>query len=292
MTWGPVPPSGGPYRDGYLDANGRRALADADEHYAIALDLLRDLASLMPIVHSPLTEPDRQLRIAIQKEKAKEWASFNATVPDEIIATVTPHLLRSETSAVAALNFLEDHELAHAAHAAIHRAAFARSGFGGCAVYAKAGEVWTRCSMRIHHIRVGASVGIESDFECSICGLPVEDCDEHISGQQYAKVAATTESGECNICDASRCDHVVGESYETMAFGNARNIKMGEASIVDRPQYPMARIHELELDLGDLSVQPELLAKIERGEIHCQECLAPCEGFMDFRQWSDRESAT
>lgn len=285
MTWGPIPPSGGPHRDRYLKANGLSALADADEHYAIALGMLGDLAASMPIVHAPLTKPDRETRLAIQHEKAREWAAFNEVVPDETVEKLAKHIIRSEKSAVAAFNFLEDHELAETAHAAIHRAAFMRSGFTGCAVYIKNDEVWTRCSMQIHQIRVGASVGIESDFECSICGLLVEDCDLHMSGLPYPKVAAKTESGKCELCGADTCAHEVGKSYEVIAYGNAKNIKMGEASIVDRPLYPMARIHEHQLDFGNLSEQHELVASIERGEIQCQECLGPCEGLIDFRRW-------
>jgi hypothetical protein len=285
MTWGPIPPSGGPHRFRYLDANGRSALADADEHYAIAVEALGEIAASMPVVHSPLTLSDRRARIAIQEQKAREWVAFNESVPDEIVEKVAPHILRSEASAVAAFNFLEDHELAETAHAAIHRAAFMRSGFTGCAVYIRDDQVWTKCSMQIHQIRVGASMGIESDFECSICGLMVEDCDAHMAGQPYPKVAAMTGDGKCNICDGDTCAHEVGESYEVIAYGNAKNIKMGEASIVDRPQYPMARIREHELDFGDVSEQPGLVADIERGELHCQECLGPCEGLVDFRQW-------
>lgn len=285
MTWGPIPPSGGPYRDKYLADNGRSALRDADEHYAIAMDILGDHASSMPVVRSPLSEPDRRTRVAIQQQKAREWAAFNQTVPSEVIEKLAPHITRSETSAVAAFDFLEDHELAETAHAAIHRAAFVRSGFRGCPVYIKNEGVWTNCSMQIHQNRVGVSMGIEGDFECSICGLLVEDCDAHTPGHTYSKIAARAHDGKCNICDGDTCTHVVGESYPARAVGRAKDLKVTEASFVARPRYPMARIVESEVSFGDIGEQPDLVIAVERGELHCQECFGPCEGLVDFDQW-------
>lgn len=289
MPWGHVPPSGGPYRDQYLDLNGREALRVADEEYAAALAILGDHVAQMPVLHTSLVERDGGKRLDVQAGKAEEWRAFVATLDVETVRALAPHLRLSESAAVAALNFLEDHQLVDTAHAAVHRAAFVRGGILGCPVTMHDDEVWTDCSMQIHQLRVGASVGMVSDFACSICGEPVEDC-EHLADRKYPKVASKSADGRCTICDAEACDHAVGESYLARAHGIALNIKSGEVSIVDRPRYPMARITDHEMDFGDLATRPGVLKAIQDGDLHCQECLGPCEGFIEFGGWDPKRS--
>ncbi|WP_336855458.1 hypothetical protein [Sinomonas albida] len=151
---------------------------------------------------------------------------------------------------VAALNYLEDHALADAAHRAIHRAAFMRRGLYGCPiVLGDDDEFWTKCSISISHLRIGMSAGLISDFECSICGLLVEDCD-HIMGEIYDKIASRDDDGTCSICEATECEHEIGKAYLTAAYANARNAMAEEVSMVARPRYPQARIVERSIDLG------------------------------------------
>lgn len=286
IEWGHIPPSGGPYRQEYLLANGREALGVAIREYEKVLTILGE-ASTLPIMHTPLVEGDRKKRLVIQAKKAAEWLAFRGTVDEDTIAKLAPHIRQSELAAVAALNFLEDHELADTAHAAIHRASFVRGGLLGCIVTVRDDELWTGCSMQIHQLRFGASVGMVSDFACSICGEPMEDCD-HLADHMYPKVASRNKDAKCNICYAEECGHREGETYEARAHGIALNIKSGEISIVDRPRYPMARITELELELGDVSGHPDLLKAARDGELHCQVCLGPCEGFIKFSEWDPR----
>ena len=132
MQWGPIPPSGGPHRLRYLDVNGREALQTADDEYATMLDTLGTKGSSMPVMHKPLVEDDDDVRRTIQTAKRREWMEFLATIDQATLDEIEPHIRRSESSAVAALNFLEDHELAEAAHEAIHRAASVRRGHTRC----------------------------------------------------------------------------------------------------------------------------------------------------------------
>jgi len=283
MQWGPIPPSGGPHRLRYLDVNGQKALQTADDEYATMLDILGTKGSSMPVIHKPLVEDD-DVRRTIQTAKRREWMEFLATIDQATLDEIEPHIRRSESSAVAALNFLEDQELAEAAHEAIHRAAFVRRGLYGCPIVLRDDELWTDCSIKLSHLRAGMSAGLVSDFECSICGRLVEDCD-HQMGAAYDKVAARNEAGKCTICDSTDCEHVVGSAYPTVAYANARNVIANEASMVPRPRYPQARMIETTVDLDDIGDDPQILQAAEHGNLNCDACLGPCKGFNEMSAW-------
>jgi hypothetical protein len=284
MQAGPIPPSGGPHRLRYLDVNGREALQTADDEYATMLDILGTKGSSMPVIHKPLVEDDDGVRRTIQTAKLREWMEFLATIDQATLDEIEPHIRQSESSAVAALNFLEDHELAEAAHEAIHRAAFVRRGLYGCPIVRRDDELWTDCSINLSHLRAGMSAGLVSDFECSICGRLVEDCD-HQMGAAYDKVAARDEAGKCTICDSTDCEHVVGSAYPTVAHANARNVLAKEASMVPRPRYPQARMIETTVDRGDIGDDLRILQALEHGGLNCDACLGPCKGFNEMSAW-------
>jgi len=290
MQRGPVPPSGGPHRLRYLDVNGREALQTADDEYATVLDILGTKGSSMPVMHRPLVEDDDDVRRTIQRAKRWEWMEYLATIDQAALDEIEPHIRRSESSAVAALNFLEDHELAEAAHEAIHRAAVVRRGLYGCPIVLRDGELWTDCSINLSHLRAGMSAGLVGDFECSICGRLVEGC-EHQMGEAYDKVAARNEVGKCAICDSTDCEHVVGLGYPTVAYANARNVIAQEVSMVPRPRYPQARMIENTVDLGDLGDAPRILQAAERGDLNCDACLGPCKGFNEMSSWNLGEAS-
>jgi hypothetical protein len=288
MQWGPIPPSGGPHRLRYLDINGRAALQTADDEFARALGILRTKANSMPVIHDPLVEDDDDVRRGIQRKKRSDWIEFVTTIDQAMLDEIEAHIRRSESSAVAALNFLEDHELAETAHEVIHRASFVRRGLYGCPIVRRDDELWTDCSINLSHLRVGISVGIVSDFECSICGHLVEDCD-HAMGATYNKVAARDKAGKCIICDSADCEHVVGLAYPTVAYANARNMIPQEVSMVPRPRYPQARIVENTVDLDGLSDDPRILRAAEHGVLNCDACLGPCKGFNEMSSWNTRQ---
>lgn len=219
LTWGPVPPSGGPFRLRYLEANGREALRVSDAEYAAAMSILGDHRQFMPVLHTPHIELDEDVRRQIQRRKRSEWIEFASTIPESVLTEVEPHIRLAESSAVDALNHLEDHELAETSHTAIHRAAFVRRGLFGCPIVLRDdNSFWTACSVNMSHLRLGLSAGIVSDWECSICGRLVEDCD-HImarrtkrsptrmtrgSARFARKTSASTMSGASTSCGPLR----------------------------------------------------------------------------------------
>lgn len=291
MQWGPIPPSGGPHRDSYLDANGRESLRTADESYLAALTALGKRAHGIPAMHTPLATDDDALRREVQRQKRSEWLDFSATIDQQTLDVVDPLIRRSESAAVAALNYLEDHELAEVAHAAIHRAAFMRRGLYGCPIVLRHDdEFWTDCSINMSHLRAGMSAGLISDFECSICGQTAEDCD-HKMNEVYDMTASRDDEGMCSICKATECEHGVGITYPTAAYANARNMMAEEVSMVARPRYPQARILEKSIDLGPEGDDPRVRLAAQHNALNCDGCLGPCKGFNDMQTWKQRRES-
>lgn len=284
MQEGPIPPSGGPLRERYLDRHGREALEVAAAEYAAAIELLGDRAPSMPALDFALIEPDEDARRAIQRDKRAQWIEFWSATDQSTLDAIEPHIKKSVNAAMDALNYLEDHELMEEAHAAIHRAAFLKRGLFGCPVVFRDDEYRTDCPINISHLRMGVSAGLVSDFECSICGELVEDCD-HQMGQLYPKVASRTDEGTCTICDSVHCEHSEGEILLVQAHANALNIRAAEVSFVARPRYPLARIVEESKDMGPLHDDPRLRDAAKHGNLNCDADLGPCKGFNEMKNW-------
>lgn len=288
LQWGPIPPSGGPHRDRYLESNGRQSLASADAAYSDAIAALGSRASSMPTMHASMQMEDHQLRREVQREKRAAWIEFASDLDRSMLDAVEPHIRQSEAAAVAALNYLEDHELAETAHEAIHRAAFLRRGLYGCPIVLREdGSFWTDCSINMSHLRVGMSAELVSDFECSICGKLVEDCD-HIMGEVYDKAATKDRGDHCSICEGIDCAHEVGNSYPAVAYANACNVAMEASAMVPRPRYPQARIVAHTFDMGVAGDDEQVKLAATSGHLNCDACLGPCKGFNDMRTWNAR----
>ncbi|BBZ06844.1 hypothetical protein MDOR_10130 [Mycolicibacterium doricum] len=278
VQWGPVPPAGGPSRVRYLDVNGRRALQVADDKFAAVMQMLDAQRGSVPVMHMPLMEDDDDARLRIQSRLRAQWDEFTTTLSPDLLQEIEPRIRKSEKSAVAALNFLEDHNLSETAHEAIHRAAFVRRGLFGCPITFRDGDFWTSCSIRMSHIRIGMSAGLTSEFECSVCDRLVDECD-HTTGLTYDKVAERDSAGDCTVCKSKDCEHRIGSTYPILAYGNARNVMAHEVSMVARPRYPQARFTELTLDLSNSRRYEILKWGAEQGYLHCDGCLGPCKGF-------------
>lgn len=284
MQPGPIPPSGGPLRERYLERHGREALEVSASEYTAAIELLGDRATSMPTLDFALVESDEDTRRAIQREKRAQWIEFSSETDQPTLDAIEPHIKKSVNAAVDALNYLEDHELKEVAHAAIHRAAFLKRGLFGCPIVLRDDEFRTDCPINISHLRMGVSAGLVSDFECSICGELVEDCD-HQMGQLYPKAASRTDEGTCTICDAVDCEHSEGEVLLVQAHANALNIRAAEVSFVARPRYPLARIVEEPKDMGPLRDDPRLRDAAKHGNLNCDADLGPCKGFNEMKNW-------
>ena len=288
---GPIPPSGGPLRERYLDHHGRKALKIADSEYAQAIAFLGDRASFMPALDFALIEPDENVRRVIQRDNRSQWIEFWSETDQSILDAIEPHIKRSVRAAMDALNYLEDHKLMEEAHVAIHRAAFLKRGLFGCPIVFRDDGYWTDCPINISHLRMGISAGLVSDFKCSICGEPAEDC-EHKMGQFYPKVVAHTNKGKCTICGSLDCEHSDGERFLIQAHAIALNIKTDEVSFVARPRYPLARIVEESKDMGPLHDDPSVQDAARHGNLNCDADLGPCKGFNEMRDWTLNDTSS
>lgn len=285
LQWGPIPPSSGPKRERYLDHHGRTSLQIAADRYDEAMRLLGGSVASMPTIDFDLVEQDDNARRAIQRQKRAEWLEYQSTIAPDTLNAIEPLIRKSVSAAMDALNYLEDHPLRESAHAAIHRAAFVKRGLFGCLItYGEEEDYWTDCPINISHLRMGVSAGLVSDFECSICGMLVEECD-HETGKYYSKVAGRDAKGKCSICDEMECDHQVGEMIMVAAWANARNAKTHEVSMVARPRYPLARVVEKSYELGTVGEDPRVRNAAKQGVLNCDGDLGPCMGFNEMTDW-------
>lgn len=109
MQAGPIPPSGGPLRERYLDHHGREELKTAASVFTEAIALLGAHAVSMPAMDFTLVESDDDVRGAIQREKRARWTELRTKMEQPTLDAVEPHIKKSVKAAMDALNYLEDH---------------------------------------------------------------------------------------------------------------------------------------------------------------------------------------
>lgn len=279
LELGPVPPSGGPERLRYLDHRGTEFLEHFNTEMNRAVAILSKSPARVPKIDFPLTETNDDVRVAVHERKRKEWSDFKSSTDATLLEQAEPHVRGAVEAAIAALNFLEDHALSENAHAAVHEAAFVQRGLYGCPIVIRENSYWTSCPINISHIRLGLSVGMVAEYQCSVCGRMAEDCD-HVMGRAY-KVGATRIDGLCSICEAEVCEHTVGRDYVAVAKARPANAVMHETSFVKRPRYPRARIVEMTVDYGDEGDDPRFGELAGHGALNCDADLGPCNGWND-----------
>lgn len=276
---GPIPPSEGSLRDAYLEENGLAELAKADVSFEAVCADLEAVGVTIPALPELARASDADVSREIQRANRSRWLELGLLVDDALAARVEPLIRESESSAVRAFNYLEDHELGDRAHRAIHRAAFVRRGLFGCPITFHDGLLWTTCSAHVAHIRLGFSAEIVSDFECSLCERLVEDCD-HDMGSTYEVLIDRDEAGLCSLHGRAECDHPMGVPFRVTAIATARSIKASTGvAIVDRPRYPQARISEITIGSEALVADERLRRAADVGALHDDMCLGPCGGF-------------
>ena len=153
-----------------------------------------------------------------------------------------------------ATNWLEDTEEFEVAHQALdHFGRVRRRVFPDeCALAYRDGSYHQRCPVALAHNRMGVSIGaIIEESECSVCGLePDDDACSHISGRFY---------------DGQECGVIV------------RKFSMDHVALVEKPDFPDARLTSWPLDLGEMC--EELGHAFTPGmQVTCDRCLSDCPG--------------
>jgi hypothetical protein len=276
LEYGFIPPEDGPLRDQFLESNGLNHLRSSHDSLSEVMRILGPLVTSMPKIPVSRRNLNGQQIRDRQVWARKAWRSFRKTISPAALTELEPHLRAAESSAVTAFNYLEDHPERGDAHRSIHKAGFVRGGLLGCPIMREKDQFWTDCAVNISHCRLGASVGMTSDFACSVCGLTVEDCD-HIMGAAYSLVM-THVDGRCNVCFNGECVHEPGRTYEVIANPIGVNAILAEVSLVRRPRYPGARINRMTMDIekNDAIYQMALA-----GQVQCDICVGACGGMRD-----------
>lgn len=275
---GPIPPGGGQLRDAFLEENGLAELARADAAFRAVLNDLDSAGVTVPTLPELVENTEAESRREIQRVNRSRWLDLGPLIDDALKARVEPLIREAESSAVRAFNYLEDHALGERAHRAIHQAAFVRRGLFGCPIILRDGLLWTACSIHVSHIRVGFSVEIVCDFECSVCGRLVEDCD-HDMGSTYELTIERGDAGLCGLHNRIDCEHPIGSPFRATAIATARSIKATTGvAVVERPRYPQARAKEITIDSEALAANELVRRAAEAGDLHDDECLGPCRG--------------
>lgn len=268
---GEIPPADGPNRDRFLDANGACALH-------VAQSALIDLATVVPahLYHRVLALAEgANSANGGTAQREQEWADLVRLAPGAAWIETAQIAGAGARAALLALNFLEDRPGREDAHRLVHTLGAIRGAFRGCHIWAQDGQAWTDCPVRLHRFRFGISLEAVTEWGCSVCLERFEKC-THIPGDVY-RVTAARLGGGCNVCVEKSCGHIEGVAYEAMCRPIALRILDGASAIVDRPRYPEARVQAATLGIVD---DAKLMAAAEGGNLHCTQCLFPCQGLL------------
>lgn len=274
MRFGTVAPESGPSRDEYLRTNGGAFLENAARALTEVAAVLGDCR--LPVIES-LSGHAEDDRLHVDAAIVR-WREIRESFAEVIEDQLRKPIEAGVSSAINALNYLEDTELREVAHELVHQASSLRSGFLGCKLWVDNGAVHSDCPVRIAHLRWGISPEIKVDWVCSICNERFDTC-SHIPDQEY-EVAVNHSNGSCSVCSERSCAHLDGQRMLASARRIASRIeKLVAVALVARPRDPEARVQSLELvEAAD----PELRRRCENGTAVCTECILPCTGFVEF----------
>ncbi|MGC4956046.1 hypothetical protein ACLQ2P_22710 [Actinomadura citrea] len=313
----PIPPPKGPARQQQCCGEGLDALQNAKRSYGKAL---RQLDGIRPGVMEelPRTQPGvsevpRGLAKTVGQQRVEQWSKWKHVfdVTRSASQNIEPSWKLAEEnarealkSAVNAYNWLDDltfelprnasiyfddgkktfdfllEDVICDAHDLVHRAGELVGGIFGCIIKNNKGEWKTSCQTSIVHSRFGFSPGMTVRHICSICGIDPGDCD-HIFGDEYLAAVAKF-NGQCNVCNKSACNHIIGEMCSLKAFEIYTDIEsVREISIVARPRDPLARMTARTIDDEKLM---DLLGYLPSADalVLCHMCMLPCTGFEYF----------
>jgi hypothetical protein len=177
------------------------------------------------------------------------------------------------------INFLEDADVADAAHEHAHAVAEFVGRMFGCHAEYRNGRFWDVCPLSLMHLRIGLSPGFTGPRLCSVCRQDLSEC-PHVPGVAVSIVVEDL-NGHCSACSNPwPCtQHHPGTRLDVVPHGVIPDMDLHELSWVDRPREPRARITGVELPDGFLRAKLGRLPT--RGEpLVCHRCQQPCQGLL------------
>jgi hypothetical protein len=286
LTGVAIPPAGGPARGAVLLQEGTFYLRQSRRQCGTVLSTLPTrVAALLP-AWAPLDERGAArspLERQAMKQRSTAWAQAQHTVHAEVGDRERSELERRARgaldTALTAFNFLEDEDLADAAHQHAHTVAEFVGRLFGCQAEYRDGRFWNVCPLALMHLRIGLSPGFTGPRLCSVCRQDLSEC-PHVPG-----IAVTVEveerEGHCSACSRPwPCtQHLPRTRVDVVPHGVIPNMDLHEISWVDRPREPRTRITAVELPdallrarLGRLPTKDEPLV--------CHQCQQPCQGLL------------
>lgn len=151
----------------------------------------------------------------------------------------------------------------------------------------KKGEYFSNCPAILLHKDFGFSIRGSEKYKCSICGLPIIDC-EHITGEYYDDIECKKNDGFCNICGEKDCNkHIEGEKYDhVQAVKIVYDLNLVTFDIVEDPEMKFARISKVffskEEIMNELNEEDKKAFTYGKSKLYCHHC-SQCKGYASGR---------
>lgn len=148
-------------------------------------------------------------------------------------------------------------------------------------------EYYTICPAILLHNDFGFSMRGSEKYKCSICGLPIIEC-EHITGEYYDDVTCKKTENLCNICRKENCDeHIEGNQYNhVVAVKIVYDINIVTFDIVKDPEMKFSRMSKIYLPRNEVekSIHSDDKQMFVYGEsnIYCHHCTQ-CKRYIPTR---------
>lgn len=150
-------------------------------------------------------------------------------------------------------------------------------------------EYYITCPAILLHKDFGFSMRGSEKYRCSICGLPIIECD-HITGDLYDGITCAKIEGLCNICGEKDCgEHTEGLQYDhVMAVKIVYDVHIVTYDMVKDPEMKFSRISKIYytrdeveqcIDEDDKSIF--IYGKSPLFCHHCSECKGYIPNYFD-----------
>lgn len=146
---------------------------------------------------------------------------------------------------------------------------------------------YSSCPAILLHTDFGFSLRGSEKYKCSICGLPIMEC-EHITGEYYDNVICHKNGDRCNICGKKDCqEHQEGEKYDHVeAVKIVYDLNIITFDIVEDPEMKFARVTKIYCPKEEIinGLPEDEKAEFAYGQspLYCHHCSS-CQGYIPDR---------
>lgn len=148
-------------------------------------------------------------------------------------------------------------------------------------------KYYSSCPAMLLHNDIGFSFRGSEKNKCSICGLPIIECD-HITGEYYNDIVCKKTDNICNICGEEDCrEHVEGERYDhVQAVKIVYDVNLVTFDLIEDPEMKFARINKVYFEkediMNELSEEDKKEFIYGKSKLFCHHCTQ-CKGYVPGR---------